>query len=155
KNIVLCSFSADCVPIVFYHETEDIIGAIHSGWKGTVQEITRKTFQHLLEEEHCAVEGFRIYIGAAICQEQFEVDEDVAEQYRALTYADDFILYDDKRKKYHIDNQATIVKQLELVGLKREQMIVDTTCTFLSDDGFSHRRDKGKGRHMAFIRRKK
>src|SRR5699024_2130718 len=47
KNIVLCSFSADCVPIVFYHETEDIIGAIHSGWKGTVQEITRKTFQHL------------------------------------------------------------------------------------------------------------
>ena len=39
-NLVLCSFTADCVPVIFYNEVNGLIGVIHSGWQGTVKEIT-------------------------------------------------------------------------------------------------------------------
>ena len=41
-NVVISSFTADCVPVLFYNERTNLIGAIHSGWQGTVKEITLK-----------------------------------------------------------------------------------------------------------------
>ncbi|HIV74445.1 MAG TPA: peptidoglycan editing factor PgeF [Candidatus Pseudogracilibacillus intestinigallinarum] len=154
-DIVLCSFSADCVPILFYHETANVIGVIHSGWRGTIQEIAKKFFQHLIEQENCSVKGFRIVIGPAICKEKFEVDEDVASLFRELGYAKECIHFNQEKNKFFIDNQQTIIQQLQLIGIKQHQIMIDDTCTFQHEAGFSHRRDKEKGRHMAFIRRSK
>src|SRR5690606_16145635 len=93
KNIVLATFTADCVPVIFYHENSGVIGVIHSGWQGTVKEITVKIFQHLIKNENCQSEHFHVYIGPAISQEKFEVDEDVYERFKQLGYADEFIFY--------------------------------------------------------------
>ena len=54
-----------------------LIGVIHSGWQGTVKEITTKLFDHLIHVEQCDPKDFRVQIGAALSQEKFEVDEDV------------------------------------------------------------------------------
>ena len=53
-NLVVCSFTADCVPVIFYNEVEGLVGVIHSGWQGTVKEITLKLFEHLVQVEQCA-----------------------------------------------------------------------------------------------------
>lgn len=153
-GIVLTSFAADCVPIVFYHETTGLIGAVHSGWQGTTKEIALKLLQHLIENENCAPAGFRVQIGAALSQDRFEVDEDVYSQFKALGYADDFMYFNDTTGKYHIDNQLTVKKQCELAGIPAEQIQIDRTCTFESLEGFSYRQDKKSGRHMAFIAKK-
>lgn len=153
-NIVLCSFTADCVPVIFYHEIENVIGVIHSGWRGTVQEITRHLITHLVTKENCDPAHFHIQIGAALCQRKFEVDRDVFEQFHALAYADEWIEYNEETNKFYIDNQKTVMKQCELVGIPKSQITVDATCTYLSKEGFSHRRDKGSGRHVSFIMRK-
>ena len=42
--------TADCVPILLYDPVKRVIAAIHSGWKGTVQMISRK--------EHIQVRSF-------------------------------------------------------------------------------------------------
>lgn len=153
-NLLLCSFTADCVPIIFYNEANNLIGTIHSGWQGTVKEITRKTLEHLVHTEECHPNNLYIFIGPALSQEKFEVDEDVYIQFKNLGYADDFIYYNKSTKKYHIDNQQTVRKQCELVGVPRAQIIIDPTCTFLSPDGFSYRQNKQSGRHLSFIMRK-
>lgn len=153
-NIVLSSFTADCVPIMFYHVKCGLIGVVHSGWQGTVKEITRKLFHHLVKEENCNPEGFFVYIGSAINQEKFEVDEDVNKKFAALGYADEFIKYNAQTKKYHIDNQKIVKKQCEMEGIWSAQIFIDSTCTYKSDDGFSHRENKGTGRHLSFIMRK-
>src|SRR5699024_6504091 len=49
-NIVLTTFTADCVPVLFYEKASGLIGVIHSGWKGTVQSITEKVLLHLQTE---------------------------------------------------------------------------------------------------------
>lgn len=151
KNIVLCTFTADCVPIIFYDATEQLIGVIHSGWQGTVKEITRHTLATIMQQEQCLAENIMIYIGAALSQEKFEVDEDVYVKFKALGYANDFSYFNEATGKYHIDNQQTVKKQCELAGIPSENISVDTTCTFKSDTGFSYREDRNCGRHLHFI----
>lgn len=153
-NLLLCSFTADCVPVIFYNAVNGLVGVIHSGWQGTTKEITPKLFQHLLEQEQCRPEDFHVQIGMALSQQKFEVDADVYEKFRSLGYADDFMYFNAVTQKYHIDNQKTVKKQCELAGIPSEQIQVDATCTFLSPDGFSYRQDKQAGRHLSFIMRK-
>ena len=152
-NIVLCSFTADCVPVLFYHEETGLIGAIHSGWQGTVKEITRKVFVHLIKEGN-APTGFHVYLGMALSQEKFEVDQDVYDQFSALGYANEYMYYKKDTNKYHIDNQLTVKKQCELAGVPLDQISLDRNCTFKSNEGFSHREDRQAGRHVSFIMRK-
>ena len=152
-NLLLCSFAADCVPVIFYNKTNGLTGVIHSGWQGTVKEITLKLFEHLKNEEGCKMEDLQVQIGAALSQEKFEVDEDVHLKFQKLGYADQFIYYKQQTGKYHIDNQLTVKKQCELAGVPADQIQVDRTCTFKSADGFSYREDRKSGRHLAFIMR--
>ncbi|CAM3192394.1 peptidoglycan editing factor PgeF [Filibacter tadaridae] len=153
-NLVLCSFTADCVPVLFYNEVNGLVGVIHSGWQGTVKEITLKLFQHLKQVEHCNPSDLHVQIGMALSQEKFEVDGDVHEKLKDLGYADEFIYYNDQTHKYHIDNQKVVKKQCELAGIPAEQITIDRTCTYLSPDGFSYRQDKQSGRHLSFIMKK-
>ncbi|PID22369.1 laccase [Sporosarcina sp. P3] len=152
-NIVLCSFTADCVPVLFYSQDCTLIGAIHSGWQGTVKEITLKLFHHLQQYEHCDLSHIYVQIGAALSQEKFEVDEDVYTKFHLLGYADEFISYNAVTRKYHIDNQLTVMKQCTMAGIPEANITIDRTCTFLSPDGFSYRQDRQAGRHVSFIRR--
>lgn len=153
-NIVLCTFSADCVPVLFLHEKTGIIGVIHSGWQGTVKEITSHVLKHLIEERHCDPTYFHVQIGMAISQEKFEVDADVHDKFAALAYADEHIFYRKQTGKYHIDNRQVVKKQCERMGIPRSQIAVDEACTYESTDGFSYRKDKQAGRHLAFIMKK-
>ena len=153
-NLVLSTFTADCVPVIFHNENTGLIGVIHSGWQGTIKEITLKLFEHLKHQEQCDLREVHIQIGAALSQNKFEVDEDVYLKFKALGYADEFMFYNEESNKYHIDNQQTVKKQCELAGIPASHIKMDTTCTFVSPDGFSYRQDKKSGRHLSFIVRK-
>jgi len=93
-------------------------------------------------------------LGPSIAQDSFEVDKDVADQFKALGYADDFIQWDDKGQKYLVDNQATVAEQLKRVGVLENNITVSDQDTFEMVDGFSYRLDKTLGRHFNFITRK-
>lgn len=153
-DLLLCCFTADCVPLIFTNEDCGVVGVIHSGWAGTVREITLKVFRHLIHVENCDPKAFNVIIGPAISQKNFEVDEDVYTKFNALGYAEDFIYYNEQTRKYHIDNQLAVKKQCEIAGIQPDRIFVDRTCTFESPEGFSYRRDKGTGRHMSFIMKK-
>ena len=153
-NVVISSFTADCVPVLFYNEKTNLIGAIHSGWQGTIKEITLKLFEHLKIHENCAMQDVKVYIGPAISQDKFEVDADVYDKFKSLGYADEFMYLKESTNKYHIDNKQTVKKQCELAGIPAENITIDPTCTYKSEDGFSYRQDRGTGRHLSFIVRK-
>ncbi len=153
-DILLCCFTADCVPVIFFNKAAGLIGVIHSGWQGTVREITLKVFRHLIRQEGCDPQGFQVYIGKALSQERFEVDEDVYQNFSNLRYTQPFMQFNGQTGKYHIDNQLTVKKQCELAGIPPEQILVDRTCTYTDPACFSYRLDQACGRHMSFIMRK-
>lgn len=150
-GLLLCCFTADCVPVIFYNEPAGLVGVIHSGWMGTVKEITPKVFKYLTETERIDMSDTHVLIGPAISQEKFEVDEDVCDRFRTLGYANKFICYNELTHKYHIDNQLVVRRQCELLGISSENITVDRTCTYKSPEGFSWRQNKSCGRHMSFI----
>jgi len=154
-DLLLCCFTADCVPLILYSEPAGLVGTIHSGWEGTVKEITSKVLRHLIREEHCSPEDIKIIIGPAISREKFEVDRDVCDRFKALGYADEFISYNGQTGKYHIDNRLTVKRQCELSGIPAKNITVEGTCTYTGPGCFSYRRDKNCGRHLSFIMRKK
>lgn len=153
-GLLLCCFTADCVPVILYHEKTGLTGTIHSGWQGTVKEITPKFLERLKKQESCNLEELTVFIGAALSAARFEVDEDVRLQYSQLGYADDLISYHSDRRKYHIDNQLIVKRQCELAGVNPERIFIDRTCTYDTKDCFSYRQDKACGRHLSFILRK-
>lgn len=154
NDIVLCTFTADCVPVFLYNKHANIIGIIHSGWNGTIKEITAKTLLHIQKNEVCNITDFHIQIGTALSQKRFEVDEDVFLLFDALNYADEFIAYNNETNKYHIDNQEVVATQCERIGVPPSQITIDQTCTFDSSSGFSYREDRQSGRHLGFIYQK-
>lgn len=153
-NLLLCTFTADCVPVIFYNELEGLVGVIHSGWQGTVKEITLNLFNHLKCVEDANLSNMHVQIGSALSQEKFEVDEDVYLKFNSLGYADDFMYFNAETSKYHIDNQETVKRQCELAGIPSRHIKIDKTCTYLNPNGFSYRQDKKAGRHLSFIMRK-
>lgn len=151
KNIVLTTMTADCVPITFYSEQDGVIGAIHSGWKGTTKEITYKLFSHLVNEENVDLNNLFVHIGYSICQKMFEVDEDVANLFKQLPYAKDYIEWNEETGKFHIDNQLIVKAQCMLAGVPEHRISIDRKCTYLLDEGFSYRQNRSCGRHVTFI----
>jgi len=151
KGIVLCVFTADCVPVFFYNKKAGIVGVIHSGWSGTVKEITKKTLEHIKETEKVRMEDFFVYIGSALSKERFEVDDDVYQLFDALGYAEPFISYQKSINKYYIDNQQVVKEQCVQSGILEENITVDPTCTYDNPTGFSYRENKKAGRHLSFI----
>jgi len=153
-DIVLCSFTADCVPVFFHDDVKGLVGVIHSGWQGTVKEITPAVMKHVIETEGCDPEHIHVHLGPALSQKRFEVDEDVFLQYENLGYAEEFMYFEPTTGKYHIDNQLSVKRQCELAGIPSNQISIDRTCTFDSPEGFSYRQDKQCGRHLSFIMKK-
>ena len=77
--------TADCVPILLFDERQKAVAAIHSGWKGTVQNIIAATIGRMREEFATDPADLRAVIGPCIHLEAFEVGDEVYEKFRQMT----------------------------------------------------------------------
>ena len=81
-GLVLATFFADCVPLYFVDPVQRAIGMSHSGWRGTVERMGATTIAAMQREYGTRPEDLICAIGPSICQDCYEVSEDVAEQFR-------------------------------------------------------------------------
>ena len=79
KGITLCTTSADCISLLFYDHAKKVIGSVHSGWKGTLQGISKKAVEKMVQEYQSNPEDIICCICPSIRKCCFEVDEDVKE----------------------------------------------------------------------------
>lgn len=160
KGITLCTTSADCISLLFYDPVKKVIGSVHSGWKGTLQGISKKAIEKMVQEYQSNPEDIICCICPSIRKCCFEVDEDVKElfwrKYKNLPNIEEII---EKRKmiegkqKYHIDTVKINQKLLKKEGLKQENIIDSGICTMCHPKYFhSYRADKeNSGRNAAII----
>lgn len=148
KGICLATSYADCVPLFFADPVKKVIASSHSGWKGTVGKIGAKTVSVLEQELGADRKDIVAVIGPSICQECYEVSEDVMEQF-AKVYSRECmeqIAYcsDRENRKYQLDLWAANYIQLKEAGLLPEHIHVAGICTCCNDKLlFSHRASKG------------
>lgn len=158
EGISLSLRFADCTPIYLYDPVKNVIGNIHSGWKGTVQKIAIEGVKKLIEEYGCIPENIIACIGPAIGKCHFEVDEDVKDIFEnTFSYMNEKIIekgeIKEGKQKYFIDTNLINRKMLEEMGLKTENIIESNICTVCNSTQLhSYRVDKeNSGRNTAIL----
>lgn len=155
KNVLLGVFTADCVPILIYDKGQGIIAAIHAGWKGTVQEITKKMLDILIYEEDCDPNELYAYIGPAIDFFSFEVGEDVIKQVKAMSFDTTPFIIPKENGKYLLDNKRLNMQMLLDAKIPDTHIFMHNADTYEEEENFfSYRKNKDSGRNLTFILRK-
>ncbi len=144
KNSCLAVGAADCYPVLFHDAKNNVIGAAHCGWKGTLARIVTNTINEmvLLGAETSQI---KIAIGQGISVKNYEVSDDVISQFKQAEFPDSCW------QNRHLDLlQANTVVAMEN-GVLKEHIWSMNRCT-TEPDFFSYRRDYGKtGRMWAVI----
>lgn len=150
-GVILSTFYADCVPLYFVDPVHKAIGLSHSGWRGTVGRMGRKTLEAMNEAFGTKPEDVYAAIGPSICQECYEISEDVAEHFYVEfeTHGDE-ILINKGNGKYQLDLWKTNEIVLLDAGIRLEHLAVTNICTCCNSDVlFSHRASNGKRGNLA------
>ena len=151
QGVILSTFYADCVPLYFVDPVHKAIGLSHSGWRGTVGRMGQKTLEAMAKAYGTRPEDVYAAIGPSICQECYEISEDVAEHfYQVFEGHGDEILINKGNGKYQLDLwRANEIVLLE-AGIKSENLAVTNVCTCCNSEVlFSHRASQGKRGNLA------
>ena len=145
-GVVLSTFFADCVPLYFVDTVNRAIGLSHSGWRGTVGRMGQRTLEKMATEFGTNPKDIVAAVGPSICQDCYEVSEDVAEEFiKEFNGHADEILINKGNGKYQLDLWKTNEIVLIEAGVKKENIAVTNICTCCNPDLlFSHRASKGK-----------
>lgn len=131
KNIPLVVQTADCVPIILYCSKTHSIAAIHSGWRGTVQNITEKTILTMIKEYNANPSNMYAYIGPYIALKDYEVGEEVAIHFKNKSIINN---------KWHIDNGLEIKSQMIKCGILENNVELSNLNSY-DNNFYSYRRD--------------
>lgn len=159
KDVVLMTFFADCVPLFFADMNQGVVGAAHSGWRGTVAKIGAKMIRKMQDEFGCKLSDIYVVVGPSICSKCYEVSEDVAKEFKQSFSPR---VWDDILKEKSRCTNAPLKYQLDLwkanqfilleAGCKEENIEVSSICTCChSDLLFSHRATGGRRGTLAGV----
>lgn len=139
KDVCLCVSTADCVPILLYDTSSQVIAAVHAGWRGTVGRIVEKTLEVMKMQYGTEGKDVVACIGPSISLESFEVGDEV---YTAFAEAGfDMNRIACKYEKWHLDLWEANRIQLLAHGVLSGNIEVAGICTYQNhEDFFSARR---------------
>lgn len=151
-GLTLTTFYADCVPLYFVDPVHKAIGLSHSGWRGTVGRMGAVTLQRMQEEYGTDPANVIAAIGPSICQDCYEVSEDVIQEFQN-TFEPKFhkqLFYRKENGKYQLNLWAANEIVLTEAGVPREQIAITNVCTCCNGDKlFSHRASQGRRGNLA------
>jgi polyphenol oxidase len=144
KGKILSVLHADCQPCFLFDPSLNVIAAVHSGWRGSVQNIYLETVQRLFEQYGCKPANLFAYIGPSLGPKRAE-----------------FINYKQELPEYfhrfqtqlnHFDFWAISQYQLEMCGIPANQIEMAKICTYEHSPLFySYRKDHTTKRNISCI----
>lgn len=141
-NTPLVIKTADCIAIVLYDRVNNVLAAVHSGWRGTLNSIVVDTANMMINKFNSNPKDIEAYLYPSIRKCHFEVDNDVY-----MLFKPKYSKFITKRKdKYYIDLQGIVKSNLESLGVTK---INDSNiCTYCNcDKYYSYRFNKTNNRN--------
>ena len=136
--------TADCVPVLLYDSYTQTIAAVHSGWRGTVQNIVAETLRTMQHEYGTQASNVWAAIGPCISMEHYEVGPEVRTEFENQFQSKQIseVIKPKSNGKILLNLKKAIEFQLRDWGLPASQIDCMEACTFIADDRFySARRD--------------
>ena len=133
---------ADCQPVILYDPVKRIVANVHSGWRGSIENILSVTLAAMREGFGSAPKNIHAGIGPSLgpcCAEFVNFRDEIPKRYWA---------YKDSRD--HFDFWSISRDQLAAEGVKTENIYTSGLCTRCRTDlFFSYRGEGTTGRFAA------
>lgn len=149
KSVIVGVFTADCVPVILIDERTSTISAIHSGWKGTFNDISKKAVEKMIKDFNCDANNIKAYIGPHIRQCCYEVSEELKEKFINKFNIPSKKLFNGR----NLSMELCIEEDLKSIGIKEENIYSLNLCTHCEKENklFSYRKSNGTyGRLFSF-----
>lgn len=138
--------TADCVPVFLYDHRKKIMGAVHSGWKGTRLEIARNTLRLMRLKFGSMPEDITAHLLPSIGPESYRINSDVYELFSRGRF--------EKEGNLYLDLWENVTHSLRDEGVREENIVNYWICTLKEQAYFfSHRGgDAGRNLNFAFMK---
>tara|TARA_B100001121_G_scaffold297388_1_gene303784 strand:- start:430 stop:1188 length:759 start_codon:yes stop_codon:yes gene_type:complete len=125
SKLPIAVLTADCAPILIYDHKENMIAAIHAGWKGAFKGIVPKVINFMINKG-CESNNMTAVIGPCISKESYNVKEDF--KIKFLKKNKKNVIFFKKRKDtIYFDLPNYIKFQLKSMNISKIDMInIDT-----------------------------
>lgn len=160
KNIPLFIRTSDCISIIIYDSVKEVIGNIHSGWRGTLKRIVVNGIEIMKKEFNSNPEDLIVAMFPSIDKCHFEVEEDVK-----ILFEEEFTDMDIKKyitkgevkegkQKYYMDLNNINIDMILNLKVKKENILTTEICTMCENDKFYSHRCKDEERNLTVIEMK-
>lgn len=142
--------TADCVPVLLFDPLQEVVGAVHAGWRGTAKGILRKSILHMREKYNSNPHDILVAIGPSIKACCYQVGPEVMQGIKEATGEGRY--YQSNGERHSIDLQEANRLQAIAQDIIERNISITEECTCcLKDKFFSFRRDKTEQRQGGFI----
>lgn len=143
QGVVIGVNTADCVPIVMADGQAGVIAVAHAGWRGTVGRIALAVVKEMCRQGARA-DRISAAMGPSICQDCFEVGDEVVEAFNKAGFdIDAIVMRNATTGKAHIDLRAANRSVLEAAGVPHGNIVLSRHCSRCEHERFFSARRLG------------
>jgi len=152
-GITLVTLCADCVTLCFLDPVKKVIGLAHAGWKGSLNQIGKKTVEVFISKYQSNPSDILVGISPSIGPCCFEVNRDIYNQFMNLGLCG---ITDCAKPQKNQQFLLNLWKINELIlldsGISETNIITTDICTNCNNQVlFSYRKDGGTTGRMAAV----
>jgi hypothetical protein len=151
KGLVLSVIAADCVPLYLIDKKDGVTGILHCGWKSAAGTLVYNAVRKI-QELGASPADIKVIIGPHICEECYEVGEEVRNEYaNSFTETELENIFSTRNKRLYLDLSEAIRIKFAAEGIISRNISDARDCTFHNSSLYSYRRgDRGK-QNLAYI----
>lgn len=142
QGICLVIRTADCVPVFLYDAENEVVSALHSGWRGCAHNITAEGIK-LLIQKGTKPSSLFVLILPSIGPLAYEIGQDVASQF------DGYVIT--KEGKQYLNMWQHVKDTALQLSIPEHNIFMSNMCTFQNNIEFFSYRKGDNGRNLNFI----
>ena len=142
-GILLCIWTADCLPLFLYDKIKHVAAIAHCGWRGVLSGIVSNTISVMAHRFDSDPAHMMACFGPGICGNCYVVREDMREAFSKRFSPDEIeILFRPQQsEKFLLDLRMAIRLDLCRCGVHSEEIRDIGLCSYESDTYASYRRN--------------
>ncbi len=154
NDIVLGILTADCAPIFIYDNKTKFVCCLHSGWKGTLNNISKNAIK-FFDNNNIKRDNLIAIIGPCLGAKNYEVNKSFEKKFINKNHRYSKFFRNKNNSKSFFNLRGVINYQLKELGLKKIHNINRDTYSdeslFFSHRRSTHKNEKSTGRLINLI----
>ena len=153
KNLPIGILTADCAPILIHDKNQNMIAAIHAGWKGAYKDIIKNVVK-FMKKKGCSINDMTAAVGPCISIKNYEVKQDFIKKFIKKDKKTKIFFKKIKNKTYFSLNKY-VYSELRALNIQNIEIINKDTFN-IKNNFFSARRsiahnENDYGRNISII----